>query len=178
MGYGADATTTVQGGKAWRFYSALRMRLKRVMTVKGKVYNAISGKYEDQAIGSKTRAKLDKCKVSSSQGQEIDFHLRQGEGIDNESTMIDIAIANGIIKKAGSWITWVRASGEDIKVQGTEKLRHQIKTNEALFEELWAICIPILSGEMGAETTARIDKESYSEDDEVDIDAALADLDK
>lgn len=178
MGYGADATTTVQGGKAWRFYSALRMRLKRVMTVKGKVYNAISGKYEDQAIGSKTRAKLDKCKVSSSQGQEIDFHLRQGEGIDNESTMIDIAIANGIIKKAGSWITWVRASGEDIKVQGTEKLRHQIKNNEALFEELWSICIPILSGELGAETTVRADAESHSEDDEVDIDAALADLDK
>lgn len=176
MGYGVEATTTVQGGKAWRFYSALRMRLKRVQTVKGKVYNAITGKYEDQAIGSKTRAKLEKCKVSSSQGQEIDFHLRQGEGIDNESTMIDIAIANGIIKKSGSWVTWVRASGDDIKVQGLEKLRHEIKTSEALFEELWAICMPILSGTLGEGTVSQDAEEEDSTD--IDVAEALAELDK
>lgn len=146
MGYSEEATTTVQGGKAWKFYSALRMRLKRVQQVKGKIYNAITGKYEDQVIGSKTRAKLDKCKVSSSQGQEIIFHLRQGEGIDNASTMIDIAISNGLIKKAGSWITWVRENGNDIKVQGTEKLRDRVLDDESLFDELWNLCVPLLSG--------------------------------
>lgn len=176
MGYGVEATTTVQGGKAWRFYSALRMRLKKVLTVKGKVYNAITGKYEEQAIGSKTRAKLEKCKVSSSQGQEIDFHLRQGEGIDNESTMIDIAVANGIIKKTGSWITWVRASGDDIKVQGIEKLRMRVKAESALFDELWGICIPILSGTMGEGTVQQ--EEDSIDDTEVDVAVALADLDK
>lgn len=175
MGYGVEATTTVQGGKAWRFYSALRMRLKRVQTVKGKVYNAIAGKYEDQAIGSKTRAKLEKCKVSSSQGQEIDFHLRQGEGIDNESTMIDIAIANGIIKKTGSWITWVRASGDDIKVQGLERLRQKVKADSALFDELWGICIPILSGTMVEGTVTQ--EEDSIDDTEVDVAEALAELD-
>lgn len=176
MGYGAEATTTVQGGKAWRFYSALRMRLKRVQTVKGKVYNAIAGKYEDQAIGSVTRAKLEKCKVSSSQGQEIDFHLRQGEGIDNESTMIDIAVSNGIIKKTGSWITWTRASGDDIKVQGLEKLRAMIKTNQALCDELWEICMPILSGSMGEGTVSENDEEEDSS--EIDVAQALAELDE
>jgi recombination protein RecA len=177
MGYGADATTTVQGGKAWRFYSALRMRLKRVQTVKGKVYNAIAGKYEDQAIGSKTRAKLDKCKVSSSQGQEIDFHLRQGEGIDNESTMIDIAIANGIIKKSGSWITWVRADDSIIKVQGVERIREQLKNDDALCNELWEICIPILSGSM-VDSTETEEEDSIDNSNEVDVAKALADLDK
>ena len=176
MGYGADATTTVQGGKAWRFYSAIRMRLKKVLTVKGKVYNAITGKYEDQSIGSKTRAKLDKCKVSSSQGQEIDFHLRQGEGIDNESTMIDIAIANGLIKKSGSWITWVRDGGEDIKLQGTEKLRAMIKKDEALFEELWSICIPILSGTTTDDSVHVEEDLGGSGVEDVDVLSALADL--
>lgn len=176
MGYSEESTTTVQGGRAWKFYSALRMRLKRVQQVKGKVYNAITGKYEDQVIGSKTRAKLEKCKVSSSQGQVIDFHLRQGEGIDNESTMIDIAVSNGIIKKTGSWVTWTRASGDDIKVQGLEKLRAEVKKNQALFDELWEICMPILSGSMGEGTVSQDQDEEDSS--EVDVAAALADLDK
>jgi recombination protein RecA len=144
MGYGEQST--VQGGKAWKFYAALRMKLRRVQQVKGKVFNAITGRYEDQTIGSVTRAKLDKCKVSSSQGQEIDFHLRQGEGIDNASTLIDIAAAHGFIKKGGSWYTWERPHAQDIKVQGSEKLREMLLDDDALFDELWAHCIPLLSG--------------------------------
>ena len=151
MGYSEEATTTVQGGRAWKFYAALRMRLKRIRQVKGKVYNAINGTYEDQVIGSITKAKLEKCKVSSSQGQEITFHLRQGEGIDNASTLIDIGSNNGLIKKAGSWVTWTRTNGEEVKVQGTEKLRNLLMDEDALFDELWASVVPLLSGKMEEE---------------------------
>ena len=129
MGYGDN--TTVQGGNAWKFYSALRMKLRRVQQVKGKVFNAISGKYEDQTIGSKTRAKLDKCKVSSAQGQEIDFHLRQGEGIDNASTLIDIASNHGIIKKAGRGVPNMTLS-EDRDTQEFAKNKEKASHLDAL----------------------------------------------
>ena len=175
MGYGEQST--VQGGKAWKFYSALRMKLRRVQQVKGKVYNAITGRYDDQTIGSVTRAKLDKCKVSSSQGQEIDFHLRQGEGIDNASTLIDIATSHGLIKKSGSWLSWSRPHAEDIKLQGSEKLRNLLMDKDDLFDELWGLCVPLLSGGILEEGTVDVE-EGANEDGYSDADLMkdIADL--
>ena len=181
MGYSEEATTTVQGGRAWKFYAALRMRLKRIRQVKGKVYNAINGTYEDQVIGSITKAKLEKCKVSSSQGQEITFHLRQGEGIDNASTLIDIGVSNKLIKKAGSWVTWVRTNGEEIKLQGMENLRNQLMDDDVLFDELWASVVPLLSGGTGNDNTTTIsvddDDDDIGEYTDEDLMKDLSDLD-
>jgi len=179
MGYSEEATTTVQGGRAWKFYAALRMRLKRIRQVKGKVYNAINGTYEDQVIGSITKAKLEKCKVSSSQGQEINFHLRQGEGIDNASTLIDIGSSNGLIKKAGSWITWTRSNGEEVKVQGSEKLREMLMDEDTLFDELWASVVPLLSGGQVEDSTIILDDEEDDDDEytEADLMKDISDLD-
>jgi len=178
MGYSEEATTTVQGGRAWKFYAALRMRLKRIRQVKGKVYNAINGTYEDQVIGSITKAKLEKCKVSSSQGQEINFHLRQGEGIDNASTLIDIGSSNGLIKKAGSWITWTRSNGEEVKVQGSEKLREMLMDEDTLFDELWASVVPLLSGGQVEDSTIILDDEEDDDEyTEADLMKDISDLD-
>lgn len=176
MGYSEEATTTVQGGRAWKFYAALRMRLKRIRQVKGKVYNAIEGKYEEQVIGSVTRAKLEKCKVSPSQGQEIAFHLRQGEGIDNASTLIDIGTSNGLIKKAGSWITWTRTNGEEVKVQGTEKLRNMLMDQDELFDELWSSVVPLLSGTTGDDTIVLDVEDDDREYTKEDLMSDLSDL--
>ena len=121
---------------------------------------------------------MEKCKVSSSQGQEINFHLRQGEGIDNASTLIDIGSSNGLIKKAGSWITWTRSNGEEVKVQGSEKLRDMLMDEDNLFDELWASVVPLLSGGQVEDSTIILDDEDDDEEyTEADLMKDISDLD-
>lgn len=122
MGYGD--TFTVQGGKAWKFYSALRMKLQKIKTEKSTEYSVISNKTEDVVIGVVVKAKLDKCKVAPSQGNEEKFYIRFGEGIDDLRSMLEIAVSYKLIDKSGSWLEWRRPDGEEpVRLQGMEKMR-------------------------------------------------------
>jgi recombination protein RecA len=110
-----------------------------------------------------------KCKMSASQGREEVFYIRWGEGIDNYRSILEIAIAHGIIKKAGSWITWDRSDGDSVKVQGVEKLRQHLVENSDHFEELQARVYPLL-GAGAAEQFADED----DDEDENGIEALMA----
>ena len=133
-GYGGP-TSTQQGGEAWKFYSAVRFGLRRIKYEKGKIYDPLTHKKIDAVISSTIRAKIDKCKVSASQGHVADFVIRFGEGIDNFRSLIDIAKAHGIIKGT-SWLTWERGSGETIKIQGTEKFKEALRDTDGALAEL------------------------------------------
>lgn len=163
-GYGGDGVE-VQGGKAWKFYSALRILLRRVKSEKSNEYDAISHKKEEQVYGGVIKAKLDKCKVSASALHEAEYYIRWGEGIDDVRSIIEIAAAHGIIKKSGSWYAWERPSGEAMKFQGTEGLRSALLKDSKAWNELKGLTMDKLGG--SNEGLVQVDEDEEDEDEDL-----------
>jgi recombination protein RecA len=159
-GYGGD-TTQVQGGEAWKFYSTLRIKLARVKTERGKSYNAATHKVEEQVYGGVCKAKLDKNKISATQGNDIEYYIRWGEGIDDVRSIMEIASKHGIVKKAGAWYKWNRPDGSEIAGQGIEKFRQGIIAADA-FDELYKLTIDKLMGEHDG-STPLIDEDDFDD---------------
>jgi len=143
-GYGDPIT--VQGGKAWKFYSALRMKLQRVKTEKNSDYSVLTNKTEERVTGAIIKAKLDKCKVSPQQGNEELFYIRWGEGIDDLRSMIEIGVSHKIVKKAGSWISWIQSDGEELRMQGMEKFRKAFMEDKKMQKALEKQIRPFMAG--------------------------------
>lgn len=141
-GYGDKFT--VQGGKAWKFYSAVRMRLQPIGTEKASEYSAVVNKTADRVVGSKIKVKLDKCKVSPQQGNEEIFYIRYGEGIDDLRSLIEIGIAHKLIRKSGSWLYWIDPEGTEMGKQGMEKFRGMFSENAELQKILQKQVLPYL----------------------------------
>lgn len=171
-GYGGD-DTQAQGGEAWKFYSEVRMGLKRIAQEKGTEYNAVTHKVEDAVVGQTVRCKIDKCKVSASQGKTADYYIRFGEGIDDLRSIIEITVAHGIVKKAGAWLTFERPNGTTIKEGSLEKFKDRVKDTEGVWDELYTAAIRAMSEKPGS----FIGKAPTDNDDDdlSDLDAILAD---
>lgn len=137
--------STAQGGESWKFYSEVRIMLRRVQQEKGKEYNALTHKVEECITGQVTRIKIDKCKVSSAQGKEGDFYIKFGEGIDDLRSVIEIAANHGVIKKAGAWFTWVRANGEILKGCGMDAFKKEVRAADGAWPELYKLTVSVMS---------------------------------
>jgi recombination protein RecA len=137
---GNGPTTKPQGGNAWKFYASVRLELRRVQYEQAKEMNNLTHKVEDKVSGCVVKVKAVKCKMSRSQGREEIFYLRGGQGIDNIRSILEIAIAHGMVKKStGGWLTWVKPDGSSVKVQGIDKLRNhmvEVKADYALLESM------------------------------------------
>lgn len=163
-------TTTVQGGKAWKFYSALRMKLTRISSEKATDYSSLTNKSEARVIGAVIKAKLEKCKVSSQQGNEEIMYIRWGEGIDDLRSLIEIGAAHRVVKKGGSWIEWTTPDGDQVRLQGMDKFRAAILGDAKLRKALEKQVKPYMAS--GGKTGG----DSAEEDDEVfDAEALLGD---
>jgi recombination protein RecA len=156
MGYGDNFT--VQGGKAWKFYSALRIRLQPMGTEKASEYSAIVNKSADRVVGVKVKAKLDKCKVSPQQNNETMFYIRYGHGIDDLRSLIEIGIAHKLVKKSGSWFEWLDPNGESHRYQGMEKFRGAFASDPKLHKILEKQVLPYL-GSSGSSHDDDLDDE-------------------
>lgn len=163
---------TVQGGEAWKFYTSLRVKLARIKQEKSKQHNVLKNTVEDRYYGGVIRARLDKCKVSSAQSQEADFFIRYGSGIDDYRSVIEIASAHGIIKKASSWFTYTAADGEEHRYNGAENFRAALIGNPGLFTELVAQTTPMLAG---TKLAVGPEEEAEDIDDIEDIIAGMKD---
>lgn len=130
-GMGNGPQSEPQGGYAWKFLSDVRIEIRRVQQEKVKIVNALLNKTDDRVVGSIVKAKMVKCRLSDSQGREENFYLRQGEGIDDVRSVIEIAISYNVIKKSGAWFNY-----EDHKWQGLEPVRKHFKESE---EEMLAL---------------------------------------
>lgn len=117
--FGSPETTT--GGKALKFYASVRCDVRRIQTLKD----------GQDSIGNRTRLKIVKNKVSPP-FKVAEFDIMYGEGISRESSIIDMGVDNGIIKKSGSWFTY---EGDQLG-QGKEKARVFLKENPELANEL------------------------------------------
>jgi len=165
-GHGPD--TDVQGGEAWKFYSAVRMMLRVFQKEKGKSFNAMTGKIEEQVSGTIVIAKLDKCKVSDSVHHEQKFYLASGSGIDNARSVVDLAISYKIVMKNGSWLEWPGAPDGLMKAQGKDGLLKMIGGHPSALRNLFAQVVPKL-GAPGAEAVAEAQFADEDEDGADDL---------
>jgi recombination protein RecA len=111
--FGNPETTT--GGKALKFYSSVRIDIRRIAAIKD----------GDVVTGSRTRVKIVKNKVAAP-FREAEFDILYGEGISREGDLLDLAANNNIVEKSGSWYSY---KGERIG-QGRENARQFLKENK------------------------------------------------
>ena len=117
--FGNPETTT--GGRALKFYSSVRIDIRRIAAVKE----------GDAVVGSRTKIKIVKNKVAAP-FREAEFDILYGEGISREGDVLDLAVANNIIEKSGSWFSY---SGERIG-QGRENVRQYMKEHRDTFARI------------------------------------------
>ena len=143
--FGSPETTT--GGNALKFYSSVRLDIRRVGALKDR----------DEVIGNQTRVKVVKNKVAPP-FRVIEFDIIYGEGISKTGELIDLGVKGEIVDKAGSWYSY---KGERIG-QGREKTRQFLKDNPeiaAQIEEEVRHKAGLLSEEMLTAERARPDED-------------------
>jgi recombination protein RecA len=114
--FGNPETTT--GGKALKFYSSMRIDIRRIGAVKE----------GDTVVGSRTKVKIVKNKVAAP-FRDAEFDILYGEGISREGDALDLAVVHGIVEKSGAWYSY---QGERIG-QGRENVRGFLKGNKEVF---------------------------------------------
>jgi len=119
--FGSPETTT--GGNALKFYSSVRLDIRRIGAIKK----------GDEVIGNQTRVKVVKNKVSPP-FKMAEFEILYGEGISREGEIIDLGVQHGIVDKAGSWYSY----GDDRIGQGKENVREYLKANPETAAEIEA----------------------------------------
>jgi recombination protein RecA len=117
--FGSPETTT--GGKALKFYSSVRLDIRRIQTLKN----------GDEAVGNRTRVKVVKNKMAPP-FKSAEFDMLYGEGISREGSILDMALQTNIVKKSGSWFTY---DGDQLG-QGRENVRQFLKDNAELTSEI------------------------------------------
>jgi recombination protein RecA len=119
--FGNPETTT--GGRALKFYSSVRVDIRRIAAIKE----------GDVMIGSRTKVKVVKNKVAAP-FREAEFDILYGEGISREGDLLDLAVNNNLLEKSGAWYSY---KGERIG-QGRENARQFLKDNAETFAKLEA----------------------------------------
>ena len=117
--FGNPETTT--GGRALKFYSSVRIDIRRIGAIKD----------GDSVVGGRTRVKVVKNKVAPP-FREAEFDVMYGEGISREGDLLDLAVDRKIVDKSGTWF----AFNGDRLGQGRENVKQFLKDNPAVFKSL------------------------------------------
>ncbi|MBQ5561260.1 MAG: recombinase RecA [Lachnospiraceae bacterium] len=117
--FGNPETTT--GGRALKFYSSIRMDVRRIETLK----------QNGEAVGSRTRVRVVKNKVAPP-FKEAEFDIMYGVGISREGDVLDLAANEGVVSKSGAWYAY---EGNKIG-QGRENAKQFLRENPDIFEEI------------------------------------------
>ena len=117
--FGSPETTT--GGNALKFYASVRLDIRRIGAIKK----------GDEVSGNQTRVKVVKNKVAPP-FKMAEFEILYGEGISREGELIELAVDQGIIDKAGSWYSY----GSDRIGQGKENVREYLKANPEISNDI------------------------------------------
>ncbi len=114
---------TTPGGRALKFYSSIRLEVRRAETIK----------QGSEMVGNRTRIKVVKNKVAPP-FKQADVDIMYGEGISNEASVLDIATSLDIVNKSGAWYSW---SGERLG-QGRENAKQFLKEHPEVREQIEA----------------------------------------
>ncbi|NCC21717.1 MAG: recombinase RecA [Alphaproteobacteria bacterium] len=117
--FGSPETTT--GGNALKFYSSVRLDIRRIGSIKDR----------DIVIGNQTRVKVVKNKMAPP-FRQVEFDIMYGQGISKTGEIIDIGVANGFVEKAGAWFS---AEGERIG-QGRENAKQYLLDHPEMMKAL------------------------------------------
>ncbi len=117
--FGSPETTT--GGNALKFYSSVRLDIRRVGALKK----------GDEVLGNDTRVKVVKNKVAPP-FKQINFDILYGEGISREGEIIDLGVDQGIVQKSGAWYSY----GKERIGQGKDNVRQFLKEHPEMAQEI------------------------------------------
>ncbi|HID44744.1 MAG TPA: DNA recombination/repair protein RecA, partial [Chromatiaceae bacterium] len=116
---GSPETTT--GGNALKFYSSVRMDIRRIGAIKR----------GDEVVGNETRVKVVKNKVAPP-FKQVEFQILYGEGISREGEIIDLGVKHGFVEKSGAWYSY---NGDRIG-QGKDNVRKFLKENPEIAADI------------------------------------------
>ena len=117
--FGSPETTT--GGRALKFYSSLRLDIRRIGAIKD----------GDRVVGNRTKVKVAKNKVAPP-FRECEFDIMYGEGISREGDLLDLAVANRAVEKSGAWFSY---KGERLG-QGRENAKTALRENAEVLKRI------------------------------------------
>src|SRR5215210_8623096 len=117
--FGSPETTT--GGRALKFYSSLRLDIRRIGAIKD----------GDKVVGNRTRVKVVKNKVAPP-FRECEFDIMYGEGISREGDLLDLAVAQRAVEKSGAWFSY---KGERLG-QGRENAKQALKDHPEVLQRI------------------------------------------
>ncbi|HVF00967.1 MAG TPA: recombinase RecA [Rubrobacteraceae bacterium] len=119
--FGSPETTP--GGRALKFYSSVRLDIRRIGALKA----------GNDTVGNQTRVKVVKNKVAPP-FKVVEFDIMYGEGISREGSLLDIGIENNVIQKSGAWFAY----GDERLGQGRENTKQFLKENDEVRERILA----------------------------------------
>ena len=117
--FGSPETTP--GGRALKFYSSVRLDIRRIGALK----------VGNDTVGNHTRVKVVKNKVAPP-FKTVEFDVMYGEGISREGSLLDIGIEHGVIQKSGAWFAY----GDERLGQGRENAKQFLKENDEVRERI------------------------------------------
>lgn len=144
---------TTPGGRALKFYSTIRLEVRRSEQIKD------AKDKENPIKGNKTKIKVVKNKVAPP-FKTIELDLMYGEGISRTGEIISLSENMGIIKKSGAWFDY---NNGEIKVQGRELLKEELKKNPQVMDEIEGKIRTVLSGGEIPKETGPINTEEYGQ---------------
>jgi recombination protein RecA len=117
--FGNPETTT--GGRALKFYSSLRLDIRRIGAIKD----------GDRVVGNRTKVKVAKNKVAPP-FRECEFDIMYGEGVSREGDLLDLAVTNRVVEKSGAWFSY---KGDRLG-QGRENAKQSLKDNVDVLKKI------------------------------------------
>lgn len=140
--FGNPETTT--GGRALKFYSSIRLDIRRIGSIKGT---------DNLDVGNRVKVKVAKNKLAPP-FRIAEFDILFNEGISHAGTLIDMGIEHNVIDKKGTWLTF-----KDKRFQGKEATRRELKENASLSKEVEQAIINKMSGKEEDVKSAKLKKE-------------------
>ncbi len=117
--FGSPETTT--GGNALKFYSSVRLDIRRIGAIKDR----------DEVVGNATRVKVVKNKVAPP-FKQVEFDIMYGEGISKTGELLDLGVAAGVVNKSGAWFSY----GDERIGQGRENAKQFLRDNSQIALEI------------------------------------------
>jgi recombination protein RecA len=117
--FGSPETTT--GGNALKFYSSVRLDIRRIGAIKDR----------DEVVGNATRVKVVKNKVAPP-FKQVEFDIMYGEGISKMGELLDLGVKAGVVEKSGAWFSY----GDERMGQGRENSKTFLRENPAIATEI------------------------------------------